>query len=58
MPLQHYLVGVLLNQMSTKQGIKKYGRRAKKVLFTEFLQLSNTDTFIAVYKRDLVDEQI
>ena len=58
MPLQHHLIGVLLSQMSAKQGIKKYGMKAKEVLFTEFLQLCDIDTFMPVHKDDLNNEQI
>jgi len=58
MPLQHHLVGVLLNQMSAKQDIKKHSMRAKEVLFTEFLQLCDMDTFIPMHKGDLTKEQV
>ena len=44
--------------MSAKQGVKKYGIRAKEILFTKFLQLCNMDTFMLVHKKNLTDKQI
>ena len=56
--LQHQLVGILLNQMSAKAGIKKHGKRAEDVLFTEFLQIDNMHVFIPAHRKDLTIEQI
>ena len=56
MALQHQLTGILLNQMSTRVGIKKHGKRAEDVLFTEFLQLDNMHVFIPIHRKDLTME--
>ena len=39
MPLQHHVVGVLLNQVSAKKGVAKHGGRAREASLTEFRQL-------------------
>jgi hypothetical protein len=39
------VVGVILNQMSAKVGIKKHGKVAMDALFDEFLQLHNLHVF-------------
>ena len=57
MPLQHHLIGVPLNQMSTKKGIAKHSDRAREVLCTEFLQLCGVDTFVPMRKKNLAKQQ-
>jgi len=56
--LQYMLIGILLNQMSAKAGINKYGNKAEEVLFAEFLQLHNMHVFLPAHKRNLTKEQI
>ena len=51
-------MGVLLTQMSAKVGIKKYRDRAIKVLFTEFMQLSNKLVFVLLMRKYLTKKKI
>ena len=43
--LEQYATGFIFNQMSAKQGIKKYGRMAELKLIAEFKQLMEYKTF-------------
>ena len=56
--LQHHLVGILLNQILSRVGLKKYRQKAKEVLFTEFLQLYDIGIFSPIHKKNLSKEQI
>ena len=54
--LQHHLVVILLNQMSSRVGLKKHGNKAKEILFTEFLQSYNMGVFKPMHKHNLIKE--
>ena len=56
--LQHYLVGIILNQISSRAGLKKHSNKAKEVLFTKFLQVHDIRVFKPIYKHNLTKEQI
>ena len=49
--LFHYITGYLLNQMSTKVGIKKLDSKAEEALHREFLQLHKTNTFTPIFRK-------
>ena len=51
--LQHHFVGMLLNQIPAKGGVKKHGDRARHVLMNELLQLHDMDVFTVVMTEDL-----
>ena len=44
--------------MSTKDGIQKYGDKAIKVLYNEFLQLHDMEVFLPVYHNKLSKQQL
>ena len=55
--MQQHLVGATLNQMSSKEGIKKHGRKVKEALHEELIQLHNADVFLHIKKDRLAKEQ-
>ena len=57
MPLQYHLVGVILNQMSSKKVVAKHSDRAREALFVEFLQLCGMDAFVLMRKKNLTKQQ-
>ena len=58
LPFQQHLTGMLMHQMSAREGISKYGEKAMEVLHNEFLQLHDMDVFIPVLREQLTREQI
>ena len=55
--LQHHLTSVVLNQMTSKAGVKNYGDKAREALFTEFLKLYYLNVFMPINKKDLTRQQ-
>ena len=55
--LEQYTSGFIFAQLSTKQGINKYGREAKLQLLAEFKQLMEYRTFHGRKAEDLTYEQ-
>ena len=55
--LEHHLVGVLLNQMSSKACIRKYGDKEREVLLNEFRRLIGMGTFTTVLCKELKSKQ-
>ena len=51
-------VGICMNQMSGKAGIKKHGEEAVSAILKEFGQLEHMKTFKPRHKHDLTREQI
>ena len=51
------VVGILLNQMSAKVGIKKHGKVAIEAIFDEFLQFHDLDVFKPRSSSSLTKEQ-
>ena len=42
--------------MTAKARIKKHGKRAEDILFTEFFQLDNMHVFVPIYRKDLIEK--
>ena len=51
-------VGICMNQMSAKAGIKKHGKEAVAAILKEFGQLEHMKTFKPRHKRELTREQL
>ena len=51
-------VGVCLNQMTAKTGIKKHGQTAITAILKEFGQLNDKGTFKPIFKHTLTKDQI
>ena len=51
-------VGICMNQMSAKAGIKKHGEEAVSAILKEFGQLEHMKTFRPRHKHDLTREQL
>ena len=51
-------VGICMNQMSAKAGIKKHGEEAVSAILKEFGQLEHMKTFKPRHKHDLTREQV
>ena len=51
-------VGICMNQMSAKAGIKRHGEEAVSAILKEFGQLEHTKTFKPRHKHSLTSKQI
>ena len=56
--LQKYLTGVLINQITSKSGVKKHVDEARDALFAKFPQFHDMNVLMPINKKYLTREQI
>ena len=52
-----HMVGIIMNQMSAKKGIRKHGKVAIEAIFKEYAQLDDLDVFRSIAASSLTKEQ-